>query len=535
MPILVQHFYDLNDGRRYPLDDAASGVSDSGDKLPNDLLTDLRLTFPSSAGQYAFLASIAVTDHTVTVTFQAADDPEASATFQPLAVLSVPQPITPGRVYSLQPHLDGVGGFVAFGEGAVSKRLSLRFASPAQSRLSPRTARAYEPLPVQSVGKLHNSEPLQGIVRLSGQGPIEIVAEELEIDEVTRTAAVFRLREQANSKASLLEDFAGPCGKRPESHNCGDPEPIERVFGVQADCEHNITLELSGCAELSLISGGHGVVISCGVGLGDVCQDRLPDELGTYTLYESDCVYDWETGESDSDGDSDSDSDPDPGESESSALVFPYLECFSDMAANSFEVVSGEFVFSDDDSPEDLCNEGLSESDMLLWSYASEGELSPGSRNLAVLERPVSTSLGLTAIADLKVLSGPSAHNGGVLFNYLPHPTLSGRHTWFLASVDFDTLEFRLSRFNGSVLVNLASVSVPGLRLDEWYRVTVLIEESMSADAAISIDLEGVDSPEITADVGPVLTNQYFPSDGLFGFHANRSRTRFSFLSIDET
>lgn len=525
--LVHQHFYQLNSGRKYPLEDTASGDSDEGQTLPSDLLVDASLQFPNTLGHTPFLSSVTVTDRLVAITFQAEG---AASLFQPLAVLTLQQPVVPGRVYPLLPQASGVGGYVAFGSGVRTRRLSLRFSSADQTRLTPAVYRAYEPLAVQSVGKQHNASGLQGVVRLTAREPLEFDLQELEIDGEVRQAIVLQIKASPD-QAEVLTRFAGPCGRRPESYTCGDVEPVERVAAVSPDCNGELVLEFEGCADLVPIAGGHGVVIACDVGLGDVCVDPLPDALGTFAAVQSDCVYDWFPGESDSDGgesDSESDQEGSDSDSEPSPAILPYLECFSSGTAPGFTVPSGEFSLVEDDSPEEPCGGSN-------YSYATEGEASAGSRNISVLAQPIDSTIGKTFTTELKLTEGPHAHNAGLLVNYQPHPTLAGRFTWFVAEIDYDELEFRIRRFNGSVLTTLISTSVPALQLDEWYRITVNVASHLSADASITATLEGVDSPGVTASIGPLLTNNYFPADGFAGFHANRSLARFSYLSIEET
>jgi len=55
------HWYNINEQRNYPLDDTASCVANSGLRLPNNIITDLRLRWPEQHGKYAFVLSLSVT------------------------------------------------------------------------------------------------------------------------------------------------------------------------------------------------------------------------------------------------------------------------------------------------------------------------------------------------------------------------------------------------------------------------------------------------------------------------------------------
>jgi hypothetical protein len=51
MSILNNNWFNINSTRRYPVDDFATGASDEGFELPNDIITDIRIRFPRSAGK----------------------------------------------------------------------------------------------------------------------------------------------------------------------------------------------------------------------------------------------------------------------------------------------------------------------------------------------------------------------------------------------------------------------------------------------------------------------------------------------------
>src|SRR5690606_38579741 len=140
-----------------------------------------------------------------------------------------------------------------------------RFSSPEQSLILAGLALAYEPPSIPYVGKLGLAAQLSGLVRLAGGNDIEIVRECREIpaypagpalscDELVtarREVIVFRLADKQTSGRNVLDHYRGPCSNRPESRNCGDPEPIEFIGAVAPDCCGNITIDLLGCAILS--------------------------------------------------------------------------------------------------------------------------------------------------------------------------------------------------------------------------------------------------------------------------------------------
>ena len=109
MAIRNQHWYSINEGISYPVDEKATGVDDAGMLIQNNIITDLYLRWPSTLGAYAFISSISVTKNLVSVTFLSSTT-TAGDEFKPLAVISVARPVTEGRQYALNAQVDGVNG-----------------------------------------------------------------------------------------------------------------------------------------------------------------------------------------------------------------------------------------------------------------------------------------------------------------------------------------------------------------------------------------------------------------------------------------
>ena len=87
MAIRNQHWYSLNEGIAYPVDEAATSVDDAGLRMQNNIITDLHLRWPGGLGHYAFISSLTVTDTLVSVTFLVSYALDV-AVLKPLAVIS---------------------------------------------------------------------------------------------------------------------------------------------------------------------------------------------------------------------------------------------------------------------------------------------------------------------------------------------------------------------------------------------------------------------------------------------------------------
>lgn len=337
MPVRNQEFYNANESRSYPVDDEASRLSDTGERLPNHIIVDLNLRFPSSLGARAKISGLTVTPNVVALVI-------VSDTNQPLAAISLPTPIVKYRQYALEAMNDGCGGWVVFGSGIDDQTVNGRYSALHQGGLMYRCAAPYNVLPTVNVGRLNNTEALTGVVTLRGGGDIEVVkGENYEIpvngdtaNTVLRDVIVIRLKQDVAGDRNVFEDYAGPCGKRPESGNCDEPEPVEFINTVGPDCCGNIDIEFRGCAGVSEVTGGgSGVVIDCSRGLAEVCvaKDRLPAADGTLpNVYDNLCFdYIDDVSEIVDPGDPTLGSDAEAGESDTGGPIsLPFLERFDD-------------------------------------------------------------------------------------------------------------------------------------------------------------------------------------------------------------
>lgn len=342
MTVRNQSFYDLNESRNYPLDDAAGLLDDTGQRLPHDLLADLNLRFPETLGTRAFLGSLAVTQNIVSVTILG-----DAGSFSPIGVVSVQRPVNPRAPYAIHPLSPGVSGWIVFGSGIESDQTyNLRFSTSAQSLLLAKTALRLPAVPLSSIGQLATDGGLTGIVKLKGGEDIETAVEERTIEGVLRDVIVVRLKDKLGESSRNLEEiYAGACGQRPESGNCEGLEPIEFINTVSPDCCGNIFVEFRGCADLSAIEDACGVVIDCGFGLSGACitPDRLPDSSGKLpNEYADQCDGFSQT--LDLSATTDTIDDYVQATRDFTGSTLPYTETFNDAAAEGLTTLSGEFI-----------------------------------------------------------------------------------------------------------------------------------------------------------------------------------------------
>lgn len=556
MPVRNAHWYSRNEGISYPLDDAATCADDRGELLPNNIITDLMLRWPTTYGRYAFLSSVVVTDRIVSLTFQAAETIDATDGFSPLAVVTLTQPIDESRQVSVQGQVDGVAGWVVFGRGVATPYRG-RFSSPSQSRLTARAARAYRQIPVTGIRTVDAATPLIGIVNLRAQSPLTIGKETRSIEGVDRDCIVLRLSEGGDlgefpvpdeatrligvKDASVFQQFAGPCAGRPESRTCGDPEPIEFINAVGPDCEGVVTVVFAGCAVAAQILDVCGIALDCGQGLAEACpppeipdaDGRLPSEYDPVIITPPDDVV-----------------PPPSSESDSESIIvigeLPYYDCFLYATANYFQVKSGlwdvivatvgdPYRDCGGNSVSDSNSDSTSDSDEVILpaEYVLAGRTA-AARNIITWEGFDETTLERKLTTHFRMIEGPSGtrYNGGVVLNYRPHATVSGQFVYFLAEIEYETQTVRLSRFNGTSIQVIATFTQPGILLNTWYAVTCWIRQ---VGSKVSIEVHFASLADVSVDVtiGPVLVSNYTPSTGYFGLHANRALTEFSSFTLE--
>jgi hypothetical protein len=293
MSILNNNWFNINSTRRYPVDDFATGASDEGFELPNDIITDIRIRFPRSAGKFVSISSINCSKSIVTVALVAheyhpseniASSSAAAEVFQPLAIVSLPKPVTPNTPYQLTPLTNGVFGWIVFGEG-IEKEFLGRFSNAEQALLIPKLAYSYGSYTVTSLSIIDDVIKLTKDVTLRGIGDLKVEVQNLNILGVLGEvkAMVFKL-ENTSSTSNLFEKYKGKCHGRPESESCKKIS-VEFINGMQPDCDGNINInfERNGLSQKELINTSLvGIALEMPLGLAEACtrNDYLPDQFG---------------------------------------------------------------------------------------------------------------------------------------------------------------------------------------------------------------------------------------------------------------
>jgi len=516
------HWYDANSTRSYPLADTALAISTDGERLPSSILVDLNMRYPKEAGYWPFVSAVSVTATLVTVIIQCAIDPDDPSSCVPLAAFSArKQDLVENRNYPLSAMYPGVVGWIVFGDGIKDVATFSGKFSPRAGLLSPKAARPCRPLPVRSLATMNNATPLTGLVTLIGEPPVRISADTRSIDGEERLVAVISLEGDAaagsaNASAATvnyLEQMAGPCGKRAENRNCGDPEPLETINTVAPDCEGNITIELTGCATIAGILDDSGIVLDCALDLDDVCrQKRLPDEEGRLrTDYEDQC--------SESKPEPQGEPEPEPpAYSESETVLnaeMPWSQTFGSVPSN-WNYLSGTFTLSSAAPPG------------RPGSWSSEGYSSM--LCLVVYNGIITPAVGVRRTAEICLLTGVQTR-AGMVFGYHPHPAYMEQSTWFSAELDYAAQRLQISLWRGKQRLSvIAWADVPGIALDTWYKLIVDTTPAGS-QTHILVTLQTLSGATIATL--ELTTGAFTVEDECIGLSADMSRARFSFLGAE--
>ena len=570
MAIRNNHWYNLNEQHYYPLDDTASAISDAGDLLPSSMIADLRLRWPIDYGRYAFISAAALTPNLVTVLIEATDDLDNNPTSSVLiAGVTLPRvDLIAGRTYAMTAFKQGVGGFIVLGS-VLDQLFSGRFSTPRQSLLTPRAARASRRPPVTSIGLENAATALTGLVNLVAIPPLQITKETRVIDEVSYdNVLVFRLAQeiddiiQVNNIESVFSQFAGPCGRRVGSKTCPDPQPVETVNGVEADCDGIFTIDFRGCAVVGRNVEDCAIIVDCALGLTESCTPPylpnlmtgelpietppilIPPPLPPEPPINPDVILDDEL---------------------VILLALPYCDTFDDFTVMDGEVVPHGFVpvanslfgFVSDDSPaEQFCCLGppvaeithaygcqdvsisvdgdLVQAPEVASSYATSPPNAQARTNISLFTLDAQ-SLFRTFSTDVKIVQGQSGSekNAGLLINYRLNAT--GSANYLVALLNLDTSTFGVYFFNGLNLVSLAHVVVSDVQVNHWYRIQFSAVPASTTSVGLTARLEGVTDPAISVTINTSLSANLWTEDAAnSGFYARRSKSYYSYWRIDE-
>jgi hypothetical protein len=536
-------WYNLNELRDYPFAAGVSATSDAGQQFPTGLIADIQLRWPSNYGNFAFISAIHTSSNLTTLIIDACTDPVSSANKQSIAGITLPsQDIVTYRTVALQALVPGVGGFISFGHDT-KLPFSATFSSYAQSGLSTKTARSNKDTNIKSLSLISAERTLSGDVRITVADPLTVKREIRTIDGVEYTnVIVFSLSDppgQLNRSgllSSALNTFVGPCGKRFEAKNCGDPQPIEFINSVSPDCNNEITIEFEGCVSLGTVSNTNTIFIDCGVPASNNCPPPyIADDNGVLPQPPVSIRPPVDPGDPEP---------PDPGpcppitaNTEITLLGLPHCVTFDNQSPSGFfHVVGTPFSFVEDDSPtEAVCHQGIDG----IWdisqpySYGSFGR-STGNKNITIFTSDVQT-LYRKYRTDVKIRSGSSGSKftAGLLINH--HIFTDCGPSYYGCVINAEKKQIQIVYFNRGQTTVVAEATVGGIKTDEWYHLTLAARPIQNGSAVSMIGTVAAyhDDSVATSLSTSIPCRAWLPDSGKPGLLVDYAEALFSYYRIE--
>ena len=283
-----------NAARLFPIADSASGIDNSGKFLPENVIIDAKLRYTGTFNEIIYISRLILGDYLSLVLSVDGEEVASVSAFR--NTLEAGKPV---KVTTLSRDCTG---WIVFGDAIVDHELNLAFNSANQSGFSDFSAYA------QAGSTFKRRFGLYGR-RLDGLAPsyiipgsdMRITTQDLHLGGKLVKAVVFELATVTDSTnpvgtdrtaADILIDYAGECGKRPESRSCSDPQPIEKINGVSADCCGRLFIEVRGCGDIYPLDDQCGIAIVCPFTAEQACPapKNVPDEQGKLpSEHEDDC------------------------------------------------------------------------------------------------------------------------------------------------------------------------------------------------------------------------------------------------------
>lgn len=591
MGIRNQNWYNLQSTRRYPLDEISTGYDDAGQLIRDDILVDCHVLFPTTLGNCLYVQGLTVSNGMVSVVFGAAPF-AGEVSGEPVAYVTVPQPVRPNVNYDVTGLKPGISGWVTFGNG-VDTAFSGRYSRSVQTAVLPRCGRTYRALPVSSIAKQGVAATLDGLVRVVGNSPVIATKETITVGGINYPAIVLRLNKQEITSAfNPFANYLGPCSQRPESGTCAKPG-ITSINGIEPDCNGNIDIDVvgfnttPGTPNYELFTNCGGMEIISDENLPDLCiaakadatrtpvdkccvakyevsnldglagidaEDRFPglivsvldsDDEGTPARYslgadlltwtktsttEDDCAW------------------PNPAEliptviveelptqSNYPCVTYPVCCDFNTCSgeAPQFETKSGIFNAQSATAPPICGTAGLGFTPHNIYAALDNSGL-----NIALFKNCATDWAISKAIAvEFRIGSTGLERNGGLVLNYLKYlaATMNGntvRTTFIAVVLDVNRGRLRVLRYtNGSPTVETEAAM--NVRTDTWYRITATPIVN-GVYIALTVSAENLTDPgqATVAATVQIAAADYGTLTGQSGLFAGRSSTYFNKFTV---
>lgn len=231
-----------NSERRYPFNKSSSLISLKGEQMPDSIIADINIWYPSSFGSYIYISAVEVNSNKLSVVLSSPNENH-------VASLRVTNP-RPFKSYEFNYKQAGVSAYIVFGNGLKTESGVWSFADDNNSVLLSRVAKSFDYSGVTGISKFSRDSLLQGNVAIlpGTESTIKVTAipstasNALTIDGSTVNSVVFELNSDNNN--SIFEEFISECEVTPDSDTCRNPI-MTTINGVKPDCDGKLYLNIT--------------------------------------------------------------------------------------------------------------------------------------------------------------------------------------------------------------------------------------------------------------------------------------------------
>jgi hypothetical protein len=282
-------WYAANANSVYPLSVRATTVADQGTDnaktLPNDMIADAAIFVMSGHATGFYFSGVTADSGFATVMISLAD----------ADVLTITESnVIPNKIYEMESLVDGVKGFLVFGDGVLHRKWSgsFTFADGAIERRCIKRTSLRRPIP--GIQNHETSELIAGDRNVILKGRSGITVNVTDVDDAVSpapqgTAFTNRLLQiglEPDYESNITRQHLYAPYPAAESPNVPDPKPIRTLQGVKPDCHGRITLRFGHQLTLNPLeavdSKISGIFISSLYTSADVCGEKrkLADDEG---------------------------------------------------------------------------------------------------------------------------------------------------------------------------------------------------------------------------------------------------------------
>jgi len=223
-------WYNENEGRSYPLAEAATKLTDNGQLLPNDIIVDmglmLRPDYPT-----AYLSYLRITSHIVTVgVCYGARRCLFLGTYARSSIIAY-------KAYPLIPSMivDDISGWIAFGSHTATSIENYAFSSMTQSAIERRAITIIDRVPVSRLTRYNGTidQWVNKTVRLVAGSGVSI-----RLDPLNSQRILIGMTDD------LANAMCNKCNQGANESSCGTA-PMRCIDGVCPDANGLLTIEFT--------------------------------------------------------------------------------------------------------------------------------------------------------------------------------------------------------------------------------------------------------------------------------------------------